>query len=377
MITEFRDIISNTNNKHIKEYKDNGGKLIGYCCSFLPVGEVYDSVGMTAIRLRGNEASDTIIGDTYFGPVICSFPKCVLQMVGEGKYNMLDGGVISTGCDAMRRLDECWRKASTDIPGILPDFWYFFGIPHKTHDFNLKWYVDETRVHIKAVEDHFKVKITDKGLKKSIKKFNKARKLMKEFDKIRKSEAQPVSGPDAAAVLIAASSVPMDTYIELLEKYLKELKKKKEKTEGKRLLVIGSVADDPTLLETLEEVGGVIVADSNCFGSRFFENVIDEEGDPVEALARGYLDRVKCPRMFGVYKERLTHYKNIIEESKIDGVILQNIRFCDLHGSENGVLEKDLEEMGIPCIKMEREYGTLVETGRIRMRMEAFMERIN
>ena len=59
------------------------------------------------------------------------------------------------------------------------------------------------------------------------------------------------------------------------------------------------------------------------------------------------------------------------------GIILQNIRFCDLHGSENGLFEKDFEKMGIPCLRLEREYGPLTETGRMKMRIEAFFERIS
>ena len=65
-----------------------------------------------------------------------------------------------------------------------------------------------------------------------------------------------------------------------------------------------------------------------------------------------------------------------IERAAVDGVVLQNIRFCDLHGSENSLFERDLEAKGIPCLKIEREYGPLVETGRIRMRLEAFLERL-
>jgi benzoyl-CoA reductase/2-hydroxyglutaryl-CoA dehydratase subunit BcrC/BadD/HgdB len=65
-----------------------------------------------------------------------------------------------------------------------------------------------------------------------------------------------------------------------------------------------------------------------------------------------------------------------VKNGKIDGVILQNIRFCDLHGSENGLFERDLEANGIPCMRLEREYGPLVETGRMKMRVDAFIERI-
>ena len=68
---------------------------------------------------------------------------------------------------------------------------------------------------------------------------------------------------------------------------------------------------------------------------------------------------------------------DVIRKAKVDGVILQNVRFCDLHGSENGIFERDLEAAGIPCMRLEREYGPLSETGRISMRIDAFMERIS
>jgi benzoyl-CoA reductase/2-hydroxyglutaryl-CoA dehydratase subunit BcrC/BadD/HgdB len=81
--------------------------------------------------------------------------------------------------------------------------------------------------------------------------------------------------------------------------------------------------------------------------------------------------------MLGCYKDRRAYIQGVIKQAGVDGIILQNVRFCDLHGSENGVLERDLETAGIPCMRLEREYGPLVETGRIRMRVDAFMERIN
>jgi benzoyl-CoA reductase/2-hydroxyglutaryl-CoA dehydratase subunit BcrC/BadD/HgdB len=57
-------------------------------------------------------------------------------------------------------------------------------------------------------------------------------------------------------------------------------------------------------------------------------------------------------------------------------VVLQHIRFCDMHGAENGLLERDLEADGIPCLRLEREYGPLVERSRLRLRIDAFLERL-
>lgn len=376
MIENFREAATKAYNSYVQKFKENGGKVIGLSCSFLPLREIYRAAGMLGIRLRGNEVSSTTIGDTYFGPVICSFPKCLLQMAGEGKYKFLDGLIMSTGCDAMRRLDDCWRKAGTDYDGIVPEFHYLFGIPHKAYDFDIEWFVDETRLHIKNLEKHFHVTVKDEDIVNSIKLFNESRFLMQKMQDIRVKPNLPISGTDATAVLIAGSSMPVDDYIKLMKGFVDKLDTKKDGLKGKRILLLGSVNDDLHFLKAIEDEGAVIVDDNNCFGARCFETMIEPGGDPVESLARSYLDGHKCPRMFGEYKMRLNYIKDKVDKSKIDGVILQNIRFCDLHGSENGIFERDLEKDGIPCMRLEREYGTLVETGRVKMRVQAFIERI-
>jgi len=80
--------------------------------------------------------------------------------------------------------------------------------------------------------------------------------------------------------------------------------------------------------------------------------------------------------MYGKYKERLAMLKDKIGRSRAEGVIMQNIRFCDLHGAENALFEKDLEAMGIPCLRVEREYGPHIDIGRMKLRINAFLERI-
>jgi len=80
--------------------------------------------------------------------------------------------------------------------------------------------------------------------------------------------------------------------------------------------------------------------------------------------------------MFGKYKQRLALLRDKIERAGVEGVIMQNIRFCDLHGSEDGLFERDLEAEGIHCLRIEREYGPLKETGRIKLRIDAFLEQI-
>ncbi len=376
MKQEFMDAANTLDNDFIREWKKAGNRVVGYTCSYVP-DELLAAAGILPYRVRGFGATEATIGDTYFGPFICSLPKAILQLAGEGRFDFLDGAIITPGCDSMRRLDECWRKAGEDIDGILPKFFFHFGVPHKFTDYTVKWFVDEIVRLKKAVESHFNVSITDDALRDSIRLYNKSRDLLEIFDGIRIEEDTVISGTDALAVILAGTTMPRSTYVELLEGLIEEIRKSGDSLKGRnRLMLVGSASDDVNLVRLIEGDRALVVADNLCFGSRFHVDRVDEEGDPVEALAQRYLAKNECPRMYGEYAARLKMLADKAAKAKVDGVILQNIRFCDLHGSENGLFERDLEEAGIPCLRIEREYGPLVETGRLKMRVDAFLERI-
>ena len=317
------------------------------------------------------------IGDAYFGPFICSLPKCLLQLAGEGKYHFLDGVIVTPGCDSMRRLDDCWRKAGEDRAETLPSFFFHYAVPHKTADYSLKWFIEETQRLKAAVEKHFNVTITDDQLHEAIDIYNEGRLLLSHFDALRYATDVAISGADALAVVLASTTIPRKVFNSHLLDLIAQIEGSSERIRGrKRLMLVGSANDDVELVRLIEGDEAIIVADNLCFGARFYADIVEQEGDPVAALAKRYLNHNDCPRMFGDYKRRLAILKEKIKRAAVDGVILQNIRFCDLHGSENGIFERDLEAAGIPCMRIEREYGPLVETGRIRMRIDAFLERL-
>ncbi|SHK02710.1 Benzoyl-CoA reductase/2-hydroxyglutaryl-CoA dehydratase subunit, BcrC/BadD/HgdB [Desulfatibacillum alkenivorans DSM 16219] len=372
----FEEAADHVDNQVIREWKAQGKKVIGHTCSHVPE-EIISAAGMMPYRLRGIESESTSIGDTYFGPFICSCPKAILQKAGEGAFNFLDGAVMVQSCDSMRRLDECWRAANDDYPGILPGFWHYLGVPHKAVDYSLKWFSEEIEMFKKHIEEHFNVTITEENLRKSITLYNETRDLLKELDEVRGMENTPVSGQEAMNIILAGTAMPKEVYNPLLREALDELKARPAHHGGKkRILLGGSVVDDQSLISVIEAEGAVVVADTVCFGSRSFEGMVPEDSPTMLTIAGRYLHHQFCPRMFGHYKDRMALIKQKMELAKVDGVILQNIRFCDLHGSENGLFEAELESMGVPAIRLEREYGAMADEGRLRMRIGAFLESI-
>lgn len=378
MADSFYEATTTIFNQSIQSWRHGGKRVVGYTCSYVPA-EIFYAVDILPIRIRGIETEGMEIGDAYFGPYICSFPKCILQLAGKGKYRFLDGAIITPGCDSMRRLDECWRKAGEDYPGTVPSFFYYFDVPHKTLPHGMKWFREEIQALIAAVEQHFQVTVGEEALRNAIAVYNRGRRLLKTLEEIRTRPEVPITGTEAFAVAIAGTVMPRDLYTEQLQQLLEDLNKRPSvSVNKKRILLIGSISDDIEIVELIEKnQNALVVAENLCFGVRYEGNLVAETGSPVEALAAGYLGESTCPRMFGKYKERLAILKEKIAGAAIDGVIMQNIRFCDLHGSEHGLLERDLEKAGVPCLKIEREYGPLTDTGRMQMRIQAFLERIS
>ncbi|MBF0120091.1 MAG: 2-hydroxyacyl-CoA dehydratase [Desulfobacterales bacterium] len=378
MSKEFIEIATKINYPLLSDWKSSGKKIVGYTCSFLPP-EIFHAAGILPIRLRGIETESLNIADAYYGPFVCTFPKCLLQLAGEGKYSFLDGAVISTGCDAMRRLDECWRSAGKDYPNAIPSFFYYFDIPHKSDNHALKWFEDEIKLLIKAISNNFGVNISTENLQKSISIYNKGRRLLLELENLRMKEGVNITGEEAFAASISANLMPREDFNKSLSDWISDINSLPElKVSGKkRIMLIGSVNDDIDLVRLIEKAGALVVAENLCFGIRSEKDIVREDIEPIHALSYRYLSNSICPRMFGGYLERKGYLLEKVKSARIDGVIMQNIRFCDLHSSENGLFERDLEDAGIPSIRLEKEYGPLTETGRLRMRIDAFLERIS
>jgi benzoyl-CoA reductase subunit C len=371
--TEDLTILSETLSNHfIDKWKSSGGKIIGYPCTYLPEEIIY-AAGMLPYRLRGTGCVGLSIADTFLSRTAhCSFARSVLELGLTDKYNFLDGVVYTNGCDHMRRAYDNWKAQNK-----TPLFMHMLPVPHTITPHGLKWYQEEVVAFKQFLEKSFCVNIDDRSLRKAIRVYNETRRLLKQLYQLRNAEQPPITGTETLKIVIASSSMPRDEYNQLLAQSLEEIKSRSGISGYRaRVMVVGSANDDPALIELIETTGGLVVTDSLCFGSRFFWDLDDEMSNPLENIANRYYYHTPCPRMYGEFAKRLAFIKDMASNAKVDGIILQTIKYCDLHGVENALLEKSLENEGIPTLRLEREYGPLADTGRIRTRVQAFLERI-
>jgi benzoyl-CoA reductase/2-hydroxyglutaryl-CoA dehydratase subunit BcrC/BadD/HgdB len=65
-----------------------------------------------------------------------------------------------------------------------------------------------------------------------------------------------------------------------------------------------------------------------------------------------------------------------IKRANVDGVVLVHNKFCDVHGVDNVQLRMGLEKQGVPVLQLEKDYGAKADIGRMKTRVQAFLERI-
>jgi benzoyl-CoA reductase/2-hydroxyglutaryl-CoA dehydratase subunit BcrC/BadD/HgdB len=64
-----------------------------------------------------------------------------------------------------------------------------------------------------------------------------------------------------------------------------------------------------------------------------------------------------------------------VKDFQVDGVIYYNIQFCTPYSMEAYKVEKTLLDKGIPCLKIETDYG-MEDVGQLKTRIEAFLEMV-
>jgi bzd-type benzoyl-CoA reductase N subunit len=354
---------------HANRWREQGGKVVGYFCSYVPE-EIIAAAGILPFRMRGTGSTETTLADTYLSAYNCTFARHCLDLAFNGAYDFLDGVVVINSCDHIRRLYDIWRRK------MRTPFVHLIAAPHTAGHEQVRWFRDELTIFKEGLEKHFGVAITPERLRESIRIQNETRKLQKQLYELRRRPSPPISGADTLGIMVASTAMPKQTYNELLRSVLSELDGREGQSNYRaRLMLVGGMLDDPAYVNVIEDLGGLVVTDSLCFGTMTFWNQVDEQAkDPLEAIARYYLkERIPCARMIGEHPRRLEFTRELLDTFKVDGVVFQRLKFCHLWGGEGYLLRRALRESGVPILSLEREY-VLSGLGQLRTRVQAFLE---
>jgi len=365
----------------LKEFKENGGKIVGSLCVFTP-NELIMASGAKVVRLCSGyydavHPANELLGDAGLCPLV----KSTLgnKMVESDPYfELCDLVVAPATCDGKMKLGEI---LSDFVPVLM------LNVPRvKTGDTNSRMWLEEMKFLMYRLEDLTGNRITRASLRKAITQYNKAVRLWGKLMETRKQERVSLWGADMILISQLSLLDDLTRWCENVEKLLVEIgemesrKKWVGRERSPRILLAGSPIIWPNwkIPNLIEESDGIIIMDELCSSTRLLQDpVVMDEGSMssmVTAIAERYLYPCTCP-CFTPNDERITRLNNHIEEYDLDGVLFHVLRGCHLNNLEASRIDKELRAHKISMLKLETEYDE-GDVEQIRTRVEAFLEMI-
>ena len=236
---------------------------------------------------------------------------------------------------------------------------------------------------LKPLHENYGIDISDAAIRKAVEQHNRVCCLIREIGDIRKEERPSITGYEFHVLTLATYLAPKYLLLDKLEETLEELKTREAGTKPyrARLAVVGSEVDDSGFIKLIEDTGAYVCADRFCFGSLPGRDVIElnDGEDALTQLCRQYVYRGQCPRTMNMAKVygRKQYVNDIAKEYGADGIIYEQIKFCDPWAYERLMGSTMLrEDYGYPVLSVDRPYNIASSLGQMRTRVQDFVESI-
>ena len=377
----FEHLLSDVKNELVDEALEHGGLALGYSCYYVP--EVLLNLsGCFSVRMRAPGIADTSIATYYMSEKTCMYSRSILERAIEGGFNFFSALISTETCGMMHRAHEHFEMLDLVKEQNESFFVSHIDSPFVTKDYALKHYERQLQKHVlDRLADVYGVDVSEDALREAIDKHNELCRVVSEIGAFRKQANPPLTGYEFHLIELVSECCPHDLILPYLKETLEELKTRKpdEKPWYRvRVVLAGGENDDPEFTKLIEDAGAFVVADRYCFGSLpGREEIVLREGEtPLAAIARHYIETNQCPRFMNPEKVhgRKAYLKELADEYGADGLIVQQMKFCEYWEYERMYCQQVMEtDYGLPCMGIEKEYVN-TSVGQLRTRFQAFVE---
>ena len=377
----FEKLLEDADNELVREAQGQGRKCVGYTCYQIP--EVLVNLpGVFGVRLRAPRTGSMEMGTYYLTSFLCEYSRALLERAIEGGFQFTDCIITPDGCSMMNRCIENFELLNT----IEKDkfFYQYLEVPMKADDNGLNLYIGQCRDKIlKPLNEVFGIDTSDAAIRKAVEEHNEICRLITEIGNYRKEDNPRITGYEFHILTLATYVAPHDLLIEKLRETAQELKTREPDAKfpyRARVVVVGSEVDDVDMIKLVEDSGAYVCADRFCMGSLpgREEIILNDEEDVLTQICRQYMMSCMCPRHMDTPKmnRRREYVDEIAKEYKADGIIYEQMKFCDPWAYERMVGGSVMrEEYNYPVLTVDRPYA-IGNSGQMRTRVQAFVESI-
>ena len=375
----FENLLDNPDNDLVKQAKADGRLAIGYTCYHIP--EPILNVGNCfSVRLRAPRTGSLDIATYYMSNYICEFARALLERAIEGGFEFLDALAGVDACSMMNRAMEHFEILKVNSN---PNFFVTHcDIPYKIESYTLESYVKQMRLRVlDRLTANYGVDTSDAAIRKAVAEHNEVCSIISEIGQMRKADNPVITGYEFHILNLVSYTCPKALILPYLRETLEELKSREPDPAPSfraRVAVIGSEIDDPGFTRLVESCGALVVSDRYCFGSTPGREIIElnDEEDALTQVCLHVMKHSECARYIADEKvqQRRDTADRLAREYKADGIIYEQMKYCDYWGFERALVSHIMkEEYNWPVLSVDRLYNIGV-SGQLRTRVQAFVE---
>ena len=377
----FERLLEDACNDLVRQAQGEGKLCIAYTCENVPE-PLLNLEGTFSARLRAPRTGSMEMGTYYMTSFLCEYSRALLERAIEGGFNFADCIITPDGCSMMNRCVENMELLKTMDKEKF--FYEYMEVPMKADDNGLNLYVLQCKNHIlKPLAQNFGIDTSDAAIRKAVEEHNRVCRLIRAIGEFRKGEKPTITGYEYHIITMATYAAPKYLIIDKLEETLEELKTRQPDARSPfraRVVLVGSEMDDVDVVKLIEDSGAYVCADRYCYGSFPGRDpiVLTDDEDALTQICRQYMYRGQCPRFMNQAKiqERRSYVAGLAKEYGADGIIYEQVKFCDPWAYEKMVGSHVLrEDFGYPVLSVDRPYAIGV-SGQLRTRVQAFVESI-
>lgn len=377
----FENLLADTNNDLVRKAKEAGQIVIGNVCYQIP--EVLLNLpGCFSTRMRAPSTTSMEMGTYYMTSLTCEYCRAMLERALEGGYQFIDCIFDPASCS---QLADCMENMEELEVGLGDKFFIqHVDTPMKDDENGINHMTNMSRVRVlDKLKEVFGIDTSDEAIRKAVELHNEVCCLITEMGNFRKLENPTITGYEFAVITLASYCCPKDLLLPYLRESLEDLKTRVPDQENPyrvRVVVAGSEIDDPMFIKLIEDAGAYVAADRFCFGSFPGRQQIklNDTEDLLTQICRENVTECQCPRYMNTSKinGRKDYLDKLAKEYHADGIIFQQMNFCNFWGYERAGANHILSQIyHWPVLSVDRPY-VIGSSGQLRTRVQAFVERI-
>ncbi|MBN2152610.1 MAG: 2-hydroxyacyl-CoA dehydratase [Candidatus Lokiarchaeota archaeon] len=323
------------------------------------------AAGLAPVKILGDVKADNAPADQYLQNFLCPAARSMLTdaLAHSGSW---DGIVVAHGCDITHRGFDIWKKH------VKTPFIHWLNVPMVYGTASAAaFFKKEMELLVRALEKQFAASITPDKLRAAIKESNEVKSRLQRLSALRATRDVP--NRDYFDACVKAVTMAKNDAAKALDEAIKDWSARPAfPASMKKVLLTGSDITYPEFMDTLEEANIRAVRDDLSIGERYYATLIPEKDDPLDALVE-YRFSIPRPATKNPPDPRTDFLLKAMEESGLDTVVSQNVKFCEPYLFDTVHIEKIMKAKGYKYIHLEREFSPVKDTQAIN-RLEAFIE---